>query len=99
MRPAADAGILAFGVFANDDPVNLRAKFRQQWPAHAGKKLGGPHIGVLVQPLAYCQPEFSERDVISNVRSSDGAKEDRIEVSQCVDAVRRHHHSGLAVEI
>ncbi len=93
---AADAGVLAFGVLAHDDPVQVLGLAALQRAVDAGQDARRAHIGVLVEALADLQAQAPQRDVIGNVRVAGRAEQDRVLVAQRVQAVLRHHDAVLA---
>ena len=99
MDAAADAGVFAFGVLANDYPVEVVRPAALEGAIDAGKDPGGTHIGVLVETLADLQPQTPQRDVVGNVRVARRTEEDRILVAQRVEAVVGHHHAVRAVVV
>ena len=77
MRAAAAAGIFAFGVLADDHPVDLLAVAQRARDArqHARRT----HVRVLVEALADRQPQSPQRDMIGHVGRADRAEENRVE--------------------
>jgi hypothetical protein len=68
VHAAADAGVLAFGVLAHDDPVEVVRTAALQRRVDAGQDARRPHVGVLVEALADLQPQAPQRDVVGDVR-------------------------------
>src|SRR5262249_24440425 len=97
VHAAADAGILALRVLANDHPVQLRAGDMAQRAGDAGQDPGRAYVGVLVERLADGQAQAPQGDVIRDVRRTDGAEQDGVELAELLGAVGRHHHAVLAV--
>ena len=62
---------------------------------HALEQPHGPHVGPQVEPLADRQEQAPERHVVGDVGPADGAEQDRVERSQALDGVRRHHRAVL----
>src|SRR5262245_66625683 len=91
MHPAAGARILALGILAHDDPVEVAGPDTAQRAGHAGQQPGRAHVRVLVEALADRETEPPERDVVRNVGRPDRAEIDGVERAQPIEAVRRHH--------
>src|SRR5215472_4983124 len=62
-----------------------------------GKIRVGRMFGVLVERLADGQAQAPEGDIIGDVRRTDGAEQDGVELAELLGAVGRHHHAMLAV--
>ena len=93
---AADAGVLALGVLAHDDPVQVLGPAALERAVDAGQDARRPHVGVLVEALADLQAQAPQRDVVGDVRVAGRAEQDRVLVAQRVQAVVRHHHAVRA---
>ena len=94
---AADAGIFAFRVFADDDPVEFLAVHVAQRAGDAGQDAGRADIGVLIERLADREPQAPQRDVVGHVRRAGGAEQDGVVFLDLVAAVLRHHDAVLLV--
>ncbi len=99
VHAAADAGVFAFGVLADDDPVEVVRPAALQRRVDAGQDARRPHVRVLVEALADLQPQAPQRDVVRDVGIAGRAEQDRVHVADRVEAVGRHHHAVLAVVV
>ena len=99
VHAAAHAGILAFRVLADDDPVQVLGLDIAQRALNAGQDAGRADIGVLVERLADREPQAPERDVVGNVGGADRAEIDGVERLQLLPAVGGHHDAVLLVVI
>lgn len=81
--PAA-AGILAFGVFADDHPVDLLAV--PQRTGHTRKHARGSHVRILIETLADRQPQTPQRNMVRHVRRTYSPEENRIERLEFLEA-------------
>ena len=95
MRAAPDARVLALGVLAHEQHVDIAGRAAGQGARHACQQPHGPHVGPQVEALADRQQQPPERHVIGNVRPADRAEQHRVERAQLLDRVRRHHHAVL----
>ena len=91
VEEAADLRVLAFGILAHDDEVDVAALPAGERARHAGVQHRGPHAGVLIEPAPDRQQEPVERHVVLQARIADRAEEDRVERAQPVERVLRHH--------
>ena len=64
---------------------------------HAGIKVGGTHIGVLIEGAADGQEEAVQGGVIGDFGMADGAEEDGIAGLQQIDRAGRHHAAPAEV--
>ena len=92
--PPADPGVLALGVLAHAQHVDLR---RAQRALDPGQQPDRAQVHVLVEHLADRQQEPPERHVVGHVRRADGADVDGVVAAQRLDRVRGHHRAGLSV--
>ena len=104
VRPAwveqtADLRVLALGVLAHDDEVDFAGLPAGQRAAHAGVEHGRPHARVLIEAAADRQQQTVQRDVVLQSRIADRAEEDRVERTQPVERVGRHHAAVLEVVV
>src|SRR5437867_2346920 len=99
MDPAADTAVFAFGILADDDPVEVFGSATLQRTFNARQQPGWADIGVLVESLADLEAQAPQRDVIGNVRVAGGSEQDSVLAAQGVEAIVRHHHAVLAVVI
>ncbi len=97
MDAAADTGIFALGILADDDPVELRPGDVAQRRGDARQDAGRAHIGVLVEGLADGEPQAPERDVVGNVGMAGRAEEDGVVAADLLAAILRHHAPVLLV--
>ena len=67
MRAAALAGILALGVLADDDPVEVAGVGVAEGGGDAAEDFGGADVGVLLEGLANGEPEGPERYVVGDI--------------------------------
>src|SRR4051812_42720147 len=77
MHTAAVAGIFAFRVFPNDDPVDLFTVVQRAF--HAGQDPCRTHIRILVEALRNRQTQAPERHMIGNLLAADRTEKNRIE--------------------
>ncbi len=96
---AAHARVFAFGVLAHDDPVQVLACAALERRIDAGQDARGPHIGVLIEPLADLQAQAPQRDMVGNVRVAGRAEQDGVLAAQRVQPVGRHHLAVRAVPV
>ena len=99
MHAAADAGIFALGVFANDDPVEIIRPAALERGVDAGKNARRTHVGILIEALADFQAQTPQRDVVGNVRVAGRTEQDRVLVAKCIETVVRHHHAMCPVVV
>ncbi len=98
MRAAALAGIFAFGILADDDPVEIVGRNARQRAPDAGQDAGRADIGILVEGLADGEAQAPERQMIGHIGRADRTEIDRIEGFQALDAALGHQHAiGLVV--
>ena len=98
VRAPADAGVLALGVLADDDPVDVLA-VRRAGSSRPGSTRAGPHVGVLVEALADRQAQAPERDVVGHLLAADRAEEDRVEALQLLEPALGDVVPVLQVEV
>ena len=67
MAASALAGVFAFGVLADYDPVEGSAGAVAQGRCDAAQDAGGAHIGVLLEWLAEGEAETPEGDVVGDI--------------------------------
>jgi hypothetical protein len=99
MNAPAGAGVFAFGVLADDDPVEVARADAAQRRLDAGQDPGGSDVGVLVEALADRETQSPEGDMVGHVRRADGAEINRIEGLQRLEPVRRHHRAVLPIVV
>lgn len=71
MCAAALTGIFAFGVLANNDPVEVTGAAILERRGGSAEDFGRAHVGVLLEGLADCEAEAPEGDVVRNVCGRD----------------------------
>ena len=69
MCASALAGVFAFGVFADDDPVEVARVGVAEGGGDAAQDFGGAEVGVLLQRLADGEAEGPERYVVWDICS------------------------------
>ena len=89
--PAADAGVLALGVLADDDEVDVARLLPGQRALDPRQEDAGAVAHVLLEALADRQAQAAQRDVIGDGRKADRAEEDGVERAQHVEPVPGHH--------
>jgi hypothetical protein len=99
MRAAADARIFAFGVLTHDHPVEVAGLASLERCIDAGEYPCRAQVGVLVEALADRQTQPPQRDVIRNVGIAGRTEEDRILITECRQAIGRHHDAVRAVVV
>ena len=96
---ATHAGVFTFGVFAHDDPVQVFGRAALEGCINARQDARGPHVGVLVKPLANLQAQAPERDVVGDVRVARRAEQDGVLAAQLRQAISGHHLAMGAVPV
>src|SRR5258708_6229235 len=87
---AADRRVLAFGVFADDEEVDVARSSACERAGYSGHQANGTEVDVLVELATEEDQRAPERDVIGNlVRPPDGSEEDDVTVSNPVCRVGR----------
>jgi hypothetical protein len=97
IEPASDLGVLALIVLPDDEEVDRPRDVFTKGAGHAWKERDGAQIDVLLERATDGDEKTPERDVVRNLRRTDGTEEDLIEVAQLIEAVRRHHAPVLRV--
>ena len=97
MHPPAGAGVLAFGVLAHHDPIQVARLDGAERARHPGQEARRADVGVLIEALTDREAQAPERDVVGDVRRADRAEIDGIETAQLLEAVRGHHPAVPAV--
>src|ERR1035441_2049243 len=85
---AAEPGVFAFTVLADDDPVQFGVVGFAQPSAHAGQAVHGTHVRPLVEALADGQPQAPQADVVRHAGPAVRAEVDGVEGPQDVQANR-----------
>ncbi len=95
VHAAADARVLALGVLAHEDHVDVARRAAGERARHALQQAHGAHVGPQVEALADRQQQAPERHVIGNVGAADGTEQDGVERAEPLDGIGRHHHAVL----
>ena len=93
--PAADAAVLALGVLADRDEVDVRGGPIAQRARDARQQLGRPQVDVQVERLADRQQHGPQGHVVRDAGEADGAQEDA-RPSRASGPSRRRPSSGRA---
>ena len=97
---AADAGVLAFGVFPHHVEVDVAGKPAGQRAGHPGQQFDRAQADVLVEVAAELQQAAPQRDVVGHhLGPADGAEEDGVEPVQLVEPAVGQHRPGLGVVV
>ena len=99
VQPSADAAVLALGVLAHADHVDVGGAAAGERRRDAGQQPHRPQVHVLPEALPQRQDQLARRDVVGHARIADRAEIDRVELQQLIDAVGVHHPAGLQVEV
>ena len=94
---AANAGVLALGIFAHDDPIHGVSSRVLERTGYAGQQADWSDIGVLIEALADGQPQPPQTDVVWNPRPADRSEVNGVEALQAIEAIVIHHAAGLQV--
>ena len=97
MHTAARTGILAFGVFTNDDEINVTHFFIRERRLHTGQQLGRTITNILLEPLANRQAQTAQGNVIRHGREADRTEINRVEWFEDLEAVICHHLAVLEI--
>ena len=95
--PSAGARVLPLGVFSDEQHVDVGRTAAEQGRGRPREEAHRPQVHVLLEPLSNRKEEAPEADVIGDGRPADRAEVDRIEPPQDIEAVGRHHLTGLLV--
>ena len=97
---AADRRILALGVLAHDDEVDVARPAARQRRSDAGHQPHRPDVGILIEAAAQPDQQPPERDVVRDQgREADGAQEDRRMAADLLEPVLGHHPAVLDVVV
>jgi len=100
VHAAADAGILALGVLAHDEEVDVARLAIGQRRADARHEAAGPQVHVLVELAPELDQHAPQRDVIGHGgRPSHGAEEERVVLTDQLLPTRRHHRAVPGVVV
>ena len=97
IEEAADLGILAFGVFADDDHVDVAGVAVGERGVDAIEKDGRADVGELVEAAADGEEQAVEGDVVGDIDVADGAEEDGVVRGKLFEGVGGHHGAVLEV--
>ena len=86
-----DGGSLAARLAGGPLPAKVAARYVAQRAADAWQKPARTDIGVLIERLADRKPQPPQRDIVRDIRRTDGAEIDGVEVFQHFMAAGRHH--------
>ena len=81
MRASADAGVLALGVLAHEEHVDVGRSAAGERVADALQQPHRPHVRPQVEALAQLEQEPPERDVVGDAGRADGAEQHRVELA------------------
>ena len=96
---AADLRVLALGVLADHDEIDVAAFGPGERRLHAGIEVGGTHVGVLIEGAADGQQQAVERGVVGNFGMSDRAEQDGVAGLEQIDRAGRHHAAPAEVVV
>ena len=97
---AADRGILALGVLAHDEEVDVARLAAGERAGHARHQPHRAQVDVLVELAAELDQRAPQRDVVGNLlRPADRAEEDRVVLADLLLPVLRHHALVLLVVV
>ena len=94
-RPPMPA-VLAFGVLAHADHVDVGGAAVGQRRGDAGQQPHRPQVDVLAEPLAQRQDQVARRDVVGDARVADGAEVDRVELHARCSTPSGVHHPAVS---
>ena len=98
-RKPCDAAVEVFGVFADDDEVDVGRAFVAQRRLDAGEQFHGAKVDVLVEAEAEVEQQLALEDAGGDFGVADGAEEDRVELAELVEVVGRQRFAGFEVAI
>ena len=100
VHAATDAGVLALGVLAHDEEVDVARLAVDERRAHARHEPARPQVHVLIEVTPELDQRAPERDMVGHLRGpADGAEEDRVVLADLLFPVLRHHRAVLQVVI
>ena len=91
VHASADTRVLAFGILADDHPVEVLCAASLQRPVDAGQQSRRPHVRVLIESLANFEPQAPQRDVIRDVGIAGGTEQDRVLALERREPIIGHH--------
>ena len=95
VRPAADACVLALGVLAHEEHVDVGRAATGERAGDAFEQARRPEVRPEVEPLAEVEDQPPQRDVVGDRRVADRAHQDRVVRAHDVERVLRHHPAVL----
>ncbi len=99
-HPPAQRRVLALGVLAHDDHVDVAGPAVGQRRGNPRHQLAGAQVHVLVEAAPELHQRPVERDVVGNERGpADRAVEDRLERRELFEPVVGHHLAVLEVVV
>ena len=87
VHEAAGPAVEVFGVFADDDEVDVIGTLVLEGRLDAGEKLHGAEVDVLVEAEAEVEQQLALEDAGGDLGVADGAEEDGVELAELVEAV------------
>ena len=97
VEPCALSCVLAFRVFADEGHIDLFRLHIFERALRSFQELDRPQIDILVKIVPDPDQQPSQGNIVRNARISHSAEKDRVIFGQDIDAVLRHHLSGLQV--
>ena len=91
IEETADLGVLAFGIFADDDQIDLFVLPQRERRGDAFVELRGADVGVLVEGAADGEQQTVQRDVVRDFGVADGAEQDGFGPAEIVEETFRRH--------
>ncbi len=89
----ANVRVLALGVFAYDDDVEISGLASAQRTLDARQKPGWTEVDILPKPLPDRHDQAPNGDVVGSFRPSNRAQQDCVVLAEEVESVVRHHPS------
>ena len=99
VEAAADLGIFALVVLADDQHVDVARLLAGERRRHAIEQADRPDIGVLLEVAPDRHQQRPQRHRVRHRRPADGAEEDRVMAGDAAEAVLRHHPAEAGVVI
>ncbi len=97
IEEAADLRVLAFGVFADDDHVDIAGVAVGERGVDAVEEDGRADVGELIEAAADGEEQAVEGDVVGDIDVADGAEEDGVVRGELFEGVGGHHGAVLEV--
>jgi hypothetical protein len=99
MDPASNTRVFPFGIFSDNDPIQIFGLDVAERPFDPRQQTRRTHVGVLVKRLADGKTQSPKGDMIRYTRVSGRTKVDRIKPPQGFKGVFRHHSAVLEVVV